>query len=51
MSVIVPFVIRKGGVAKEEAKAWAEDLMALGERGEYFFSLNRYVFLARKPEE
>ncbi len=48
VSVIVPFVIRKGGVPKEEAKAWAEDLMALGERGEYFFSLNRYVFLARK---
>ncbi len=50
VSVIVPFVIRMGGVAKEEAKAWAEDLMALGERGEYFFSLNRYAFLARKPE-
>ena len=50
VSVIVPFVIRVGGVAKEEAKAWAEDLMALGERGEYFFSLNRYAFLARKPE-
>ncbi len=50
VSVIVPFVIRKGGVASEEAKAWAEDLMMLGERGEYFFSLNRYVFLARKPE-
>ena len=50
MSVIVPFVIRKGGVPKEEAKDWAEDLMALGERGEYFFSLSRYVFLARKPE-
>ena len=50
VSVIVPFVIRKGGVPKEEAKAWAEDLMTLGERGEYFFSLNRYVFLAKKPE-
>ena len=49
VSVIVPFVIRKGGVPKEEAKAWAEDLMVLGELGEYFFSLNRYVFLARKP--
>ncbi len=49
VSVIVPFVIRKGGVASEEAKAWAEDLTALGERGEYFFSLNRYAFLARKP--
>jgi ubiquinone/menaquinone biosynthesis C-methylase UbiE len=30
-----------------EAAAWAEDLRALGARGEYFFSLNRYLFLAR----
>ncbi len=50
VSVIVPFVIAKGGVAKAEAKAWAGDLMAMGERGAYFFSLNRYVFLLRKPE-
>ena len=28
------------------ASAWAEDIRALGERGEYFFSLNRYLFLA-----
>ena len=27
--------------------AWAEDLRALAARGEYFFSLNRYVFEAR----
>lgn len=49
VSVIVPFVVRKGGVAKEEARAWAADLAALGARGAYFFSLNRYAFLARKP--
>ncbi len=49
VSVIVPFVVRKGGVAKEEAKAWAGDLMSLGEQGAYFFSLNRYAFLVRKP--
>ncbi len=49
VSVIVPFVVRKGGVAKEEAKAWAADLAALGACGAYFFSLNRYAFLARKP--
>ncbi|MBI2131593.1 MAG: methyltransferase domain-containing protein [Candidatus Tectomicrobia bacterium] len=49
VSLIVPFVIGRRGVTKEEAKAWAEDLKRLGERGEYFFSLNRYLFLARKP--
>jgi arsenite methyltransferase len=30
----------------ERAAAWADDLRALGARGEYFFSLNRYVFEA-----
>ncbi len=28
-------------------EAWAADLRALGARGEYFFSLNRYLFAAR----
>jgi SAM-dependent methyltransferase len=32
-----------------EAHAWSEDLHQLGERGDYFFSLNRYLFVARKP--
>jgi arsenite methyltransferase len=27
--------------------AWADDLRAVGARGEYFFSLNRYLFTAR----
>lgn len=30
----------------ETASAWAADLRAFGARGEYFFSLNRYVFEA-----
>jgi arsenite methyltransferase len=30
------------------AQAWAQDLRVLGERGEYFFSLNRYLFKAVK---
>ena len=29
------------------AKSWAEDPHALAARGEYFFSLNRYLFAAR----
>jgi len=32
-----------------EADAWLEDLRECGRRGEYFFSLNRYLFRARKP--
>ena len=32
------------------ARAWADDLRRLGERGEYFFSLNRYVFHAVKAD-
>jgi hypothetical protein len=34
-------------MAEGEAAAWADDLRALGARGEYFFSLNRYLFIAQ----
>ncbi len=50
ISIVVSFVSRWSGMIKEEAKAWAEDLRQLGERGEYFFSLNRYLFLVEKPD-
>jgi len=43
---IEKFVPGRAGVTPEETAAWAADLRALGERNEYFFSLNRYVFLA-----
>jgi hypothetical protein len=38
------------GVRKGEVEAWAADLRNLADAGEYFFSLNRYVFIAVKPE-
>jgi len=34
-----------------QAQAWAQDLRVLGERDEYFFSLNRYLFKAVKRRE
>ena len=40
---------KNGLVPREEADAWAADLQALGERGDYFFSLNRYLFSVTKP--
>ncbi len=50
ITLVVSFVSRWSDVSKQEAKAWAEDLRQLGERGEYFFSLNRYQFLVEKPD-
>lgn len=47
MGAIKNFVAGRNGVTREEAEAWAEDLRRLGEEGEYFFSLNRYLFLAK----
>ncbi len=38
------------GVSGAEVAAWAEDLRRLAAAGRYFFSLNRYLFLASKPE-
>ncbi|NIR29421.1 MAG: class I SAM-dependent methyltransferase [Gammaproteobacteria bacterium] len=49
IGVIAGFVPGRQGVTKEEAEAWATEFTALGEKGAYFFSLNRYLFVADKP--
>jgi hypothetical protein len=43
---ITAFVPGHGGVTPNEATAWADDLSSLGRN--YFFSLNRYLFIASK---
>jgi SAM-dependent methyltransferase len=43
---ITAFVPGRQGLTERDARDWAEDLMALGD--DYFFSLNRYLFLALK---
>jgi arsenite methyltransferase len=43
---VAAFVPGRQGLTQADARAWAEDLTALGD--DYFFSLNRYVFLATK---
>lgn len=50
IGLIVAFAPGRRGVTREEVEAWAEDLRRLGREGLYFFSLNRYLFLAIKPE-
>ena len=38
----------KKQLSEAEVAGWSEDLRSLGERGYYFFSLNRYLFGVRK---
>lgn len=48
MKGIQGFVSGRDGVSDDEAQAWADDLKAMGANGQYFFSLNRYLFVAVK---
>ena len=48
VDLIIPFVIGRGGITRDDAEAWAQELRDSGANGEYFFSLNRYFFLARR---
>jgi len=47
--VMASFASGRVGLSEEDTSAWLADLDDLGRRGEYFFSLNRYLFLARRP--
>ena len=46
LGVVAAYVAGRGGVTVDEATAWADDLQDLGE--DYFFSLNRYLFVAKR---
>jgi ubiquinone/menaquinone biosynthesis C-methylase UbiE len=49
LSIIASFVVGRKGVTKSEADAWLAELAELGKQGKFFFSINRYLFLAEKP--
>ena len=48
-NLIASFVVGRRGLARDEVNAWLDGLRRLGAEGRYFFSLNRYLFLALKP--
>lgn len=48
IGLVEAFVPGRQGVTKEQAEAWTEQLRRAGDAGNYFFSLNRYLFLAVK---
>ncbi len=45
-----PGIVTKYGIDSAEAEAWADDLKSRTSEGEYFFSFNRYLFLARRND-
>jgi len=46
--IMTDFAVTQGRLTRDEADAWTQDLYRLGEEGQYFFSLNRYLFLAHR---
>jgi arsenite methyltransferase len=44
--IMADFVVGRQGLTREDVEAWLHDLEQLGREGSYFFSLNRYLFLA-----
>ena len=49
LTMMASFVPGKKGVTQSEADAWFAEFAALGKEGKFFFSLNRYLFVADKP--
>jgi SAM-dependent methyltransferase len=48
IDLIVSFVSGRSGISADEAQIWANELREKPGQGQYFFSLNRYLFLAVK---
>ena len=48
IDLVTRFVTSRGGITEDEAARWAEDVRSQAARGEYFFSLSRYLFVAER---
>jgi arsenite methyltransferase len=46
--IMADFAVAQHTMTRDDAQAWMQDLQRLGGEGRYFFSLNRYLFLATK---
>jgi arsenite methyltransferase len=46
--IMADFAVAQHTMTRDDAKAWMQDLQRLGRERRYFFSLNRYLFLATK---
>jgi arsenite methyltransferase len=48
LSIMATFAVGRRGVSQEEAEAWLAEFAELDKEGKFFFSLNRYLFVADK---
>src|SRR6516225_8682910 len=48
LGIMASFVVGRRGVSQAQADAWLSEFTELGKQGKFFFSLNRYVFVADK---
>ena len=48
LSIMASYVVGRKGVSKEQSDAWFSEFAELSREGKFFFSLNRYVFVADK---
>src|SRR6266508_1331270 len=46
--IMADFAVAQHAMTRDEAQSWIQDLQRLGWKRQYFFSLNRYLFLASK---
>jgi arsenite methyltransferase len=48
LCMMASFAVGRRGVSQHEAEAWLAEFAELGKQGKFFFSLNRYLFIADK---
>jgi ubiquinone/menaquinone biosynthesis C-methylase UbiE len=46
--LMADFAVAQHAMTRDDAHSWIQDLQWLGREGHYFFSLNRYLFMATK---
>ena len=47
---VAHYAQKQGAVTKDEAVTWLADLFRLGEKDEFFFCVNRFLFTGVKQE-
>jgi len=47
---IKTFVTGRQGLTEQDTERWVKDLTDCNDRGEYFFWLNQFMVVARKPD-
>jgi arsenite methyltransferase len=51
LTTMASFAVGRKGTSQSEADAWFAEFETLGAQRKFFFSLNRYLFLAEKLKQ